>query len=413
MRIRMIGGVGRVTGNGGPCMLSESQCIEENTNIVVVPAERSEAGTTTTADDRSMALGSGDAETVGKQDRRRSLGRSPNSRQSRLTLATSSSYLQGRDTSKMDFACVIGIDVAKAKLDVANGQDSPIQQFDNDASGHQQLLKTLPKQKTCLVVLEATGQYEKHIVMELVNAGHLVSVVNPRQVRDFAKAIGILAKTDKIDARVISHFGQLVRPRTVAQTHEKQDELDQLVTRRRQLIATRTAEMNRQSMATSKVVRKSVQQHVDHLKKDIRKIDVEITRLVKSDEEWNGKSELLQSAPGVGPVTASTLIAELPELGKISRQKISSLVGIAPFNRDSGQFRGRRMIFGGRRTVRSVLYMAALTARRHNPVIRAFADRLEAQGKLPKVIIVACMRKLLVILNTMVKTNTSWNPQSA
>jgi len=313
----------------------------------------------------------------------------------------------------MDFACVIGIDVAKAKLDVANGQDSPIQQFDNDASGHQQLLKTLPKQKTCLVVLEATGQYEKHIVMELVNAGHLVSVVNPRQVLDFAKAIGILAKTDKIDARVISHFGQLVRPRTVAQTHEKQDELDQLVTRRRQLIATRTAEMNRQSMATSKVVRKSVQQHVDHLKKDIRKIDVEITRLVKSDEEWNGKSELLQSAPGVGPVTASTLIAELPELGKISRQKISSLVGIAPFNRDSGQFRGRRMIFGGRRTVRSVLYMAALTARRHNPVIRAFADRLEAQGKLPKVIIVACMRKLLVILNTMVKTNTSWNPQSA
>lgn len=413
MRIRTSGGVGRVTGNGGPCMLSESQCIEENTNIVVVPAERSEAGTTTTADDRSMALGSGDAETVGKQDRRRSLGRSPNSRQSRLTLATSSSYLQGRDTSKMDFACVIGIDVAKAKLDVANGQDSPIQQFDNDASGHQQLLKTLPKQKTCLVVLEATGQYEKHIVMELVNAGHLVSVVNPRQVRDFAKAIGILAKTDKIDARVISHFGQLVRPRTVAQTHEKQDELDQLVTRRRQLIATRTAEMNRQSMATSKVVRKSVQQHVDHLKKDIRKIDVEITRLVKSDEEWNGKSELLQSAPGVGPVTASTLIAELPELGKISRQKISSLVGIAPFNRDSGQFRGRRMIFGGRRTVRSVLYMAALTARRHNPVIRAFADRLEAQGKLPKVIIVACMRKLLVILNTMVKTNTSWNPQSA
>ena len=413
MRIRTSGGVGRVTGNGGPCMLSESQCIEENTNIVVVPAERSEAGTTTTADDRSMALGSGDAETVGKQDRRRSLGRSPNSRQSRLTLATSSSYLQGRDTSKMDFACVIGIDVAKAKLDVANGQDSPIQQFDNDASGHQQLLKTLPKQKTCLVVLEATGQYEKHIVMELVNAGHLVSVVNPRQVRDFAKAIGILAKTDKIDARVISHFGQLVRPRTVAQTHEKQDELDQLVTRRRQLIATRTAEMNRQSMATSKVVRKSVQQHVDHLKKDIRKIDVEITRLVKSDEEWNGKSELLQSAPGVGPVTASTLIAELLELGKISRQKISALVGIAPFNRDSGQFRGRRMIFGGRRTVRSVLYMAALTARRHNPVIRAFADRLEAQGKLPKVIIVACMRKLLVILNTMVKTNTSWNPQSA
>jgi transposase len=159
----------------------------------------------------------------------------------------------------MNFKCVIGIDVAKAKLDVADGPESRIQQFDNDASGHQRLLKTLPTPETCLVVLEATGQYEKRIVMELVNAGHLVSVVNPRQVRDFAKALGILAKTDKIDARAISNFGQLVRPRTVAQTHEKQDELDQLTTRRRQLIATRTAEMNRQAMATSKVVRESVQ----------------------------------------------------------------------------------------------------------------------------------------------------------
>jgi transposase len=358
----MRGGVGRVTGDGGPCMLSESQCIEENTSVVGVAAERSEAATTTMADHRSTVLRSGDAETVGKQDRRRPSGKIPNSRQSRLTYATSSSYLQGRDTSKMNFKCVIGIDVAKAKLDVADGPESRIQQFDNDASGHQRLLKTLPTPETCLVVLEATGQYEKRIVMELVNAGHLVSVVNPRQVRDFAKALGILAKTDKIDARAISNFGQLVRPRTVAQTHEKQDELDQLTTRRRQLIATRTAEMNRQAMATSKVVRESVQQHIDHLKKDIRLIDTEITRLVKSDDEWNGKSELLQSVPGVGQVTASTLIAELPELGHISRQKTSSLVGIAPFNRDSGEFRGRRMIFGGRRAVRSVLYMAALTA---------------------------------------------------
>lgn len=313
----------------------------------------------------------------------------------------------------MNFACVIGIDVSKARLDVADRPDSRIQQFDNDASGHQQLLKTLPEPETCLVVLEATGRYEKSVVMELVNAGHLVSVVNPRQVRDFAKSLGILAKTDKIDARVIARFGELVRPRTVAQTHEKQDELDQLTTRRRQLVAARTAEMNRQSMTTSKVVCESVQQHVDHLNKDISRIDAEITRLVKSDDEWNGKAKLLQSTPGVGEVTASTLIAELPELGHLNRQKISALVGIAPFNRDSGQFRGSRTIFGGRRAVRSVLYMAALTARRHNPVIRAFADRLEAQGKRPKVIIVACMRKLLVILNTMVKTNTHWNPKIA
>jgi len=394
-------------------MLPESDCIEETANAFVVAGARRGAATTTVADGRSTALRSGDAEIVGKQDRHRFSGRSPNSRQSRPRDSTLSSYLQGRDTSNMNFACVIGIDVAKARLDVAYGPESRIQQFDNDASGHQQLLLKLPEPQTCLVVLEATGRYEKSVVMELVNAGHLVSVVNPRQVRDFAKSLGIFAKTDKIDARVIARFGELVRPRTVAQTHEKQDELDQLTTRRRQLVAARTAEINRQSMTTSKVVCESVQQHVDHLKKDISRIDAEITRLVKSDDEWNGKAKLLQSTPGVGEVTASTLIAELPELGHLNRQKISALVGIAPFNRDSGQFRGSRTIFGGRRAVRSVLYMAALTARRHNPVIRAFADRLEAQGKRPKVIIVACMRKLLVILNTMVKTNTHWNPKIA
>jgi transposase len=311
----------------------------------------------------------------------------------------------------MKFACVIGIDVAKKKLDVADGPKSLIGCFANDDDGHRQLLKTLPKPEACLVVLEATGGYQKRIVLKLVNAGHLVAVVNPRQVRDFAKALGILAKTDKIDARVISHFGQLVRPRTVAQTHEKQDELDELVTRRRQLIQLRTAEMNRKTTVTSKFVRKSVQQNVDHLSKDIRRIDSEIAKLVKSDDQWKCKSELLQSTPGVGAVTATTLIAEVPELGQLNRQKISALVGVAPYNRDSGQFRGRRTIYGGRRAVRSALYMAALTARRHNPVIRAFADRLAAQGKLPKVILVACMRKLLVILNTMVKTNTHWNPK--
>ncbi len=313
----------------------------------------------------------------------------------------------------MNFACVIGIDVAKKKLDVADGPKSLIGCFGNDDDGHRQLLKALPKPETCLVVLEATGGYQKRIVLKLVNAGHLVAVVNPRQVRDFAKALGILAKTDKIDARVISHFGEKVRPRTVAQTHEKQDELDELVTRRRQLIQLRTAEMNRKTTATSRFVRKNVQQNIDRLSKDIRRIGSEIAKLVKSDDQWKQRYELLQSTPGVGAVTATTLIAEVPELGQLNRQKISALVGVAPFNRDSGQFRGRRTIYGGRRSVRSALYMAALTARRHNPVIRAFADRLAAQGKLPKVILVACMRKLLVILNTMVKTNTHWNPNFA
>ena len=313
----------------------------------------------------------------------------------------------------MEFESVIGIDVAKKKLDVADWPVSFAEQFGNEDVGHKNLIKKLPKAGSCLIVVEATGGYEKGIVLALVSAGYLVSVVNPRQVRDFAKALGILAKTDKIDARVIARFGQHVRPRALAQTHKKQDEIGQLVSRRRQLTVSKTAEKNRMHSVTSKVVLKSVQKIVDQLSKEIRRIEAEIARLVKSDDQWKARAELIQSAPGVGEVTATTLIAEVPELGQLNRQKISALIGVAPFNRDSGQFRGRRTIFGGRRAVRSVLYMAALSARRHNPLIRAFADRLEARGKLQKVVLVACMRKLLVILNTMVKTNTHWNPKSA
>ena len=394
-------------------MLSESESLRDNAQADAVAAERSEAVTASAADDRSISLRSGEAEAVGEPDRRRSFEISPNSRLSRPTNPASSSHLQGRDTSKMVFTSVIGIDVAKKKLDLADWPESFVEQYGNDETGHQELIQKLPEPASCLVVMEATGGYEKGIALALVNAGYLVSVVNPRQVRDFAKALGILAKTDKIDARVIARFGQVVRPRTVAQAHDKQDELDQLVTRRRQLISLRTAEKNRMGTATSTVVRKSVQKIVDQLSKEVRRIDAEISKLVKSDDQWRSKADLLQSAPGVGVVTATTLIAEVPELGKLNRQKISSLVGVAPFNRDSGQFRGRRTIFGGRRAVRGALYMAALTARQHNPVIRAFAERLEAQGKLSKVVIVACMRKLLVILNAMVKTNTHWNPKIA
>ena len=313
----------------------------------------------------------------------------------------------------MEFESVIGIDVAKKKLDVADWPVSFAEQFGNEDVGHKNLIKKLPKAGSCLIVIEATGGYEKGIVLALVSAGYLVSVVNPRQVRDFAKALGILAKTDRIDARVIARFGQHVRPRALAQTHKKQDEIGQLVSRRRQLTVSKTAEKNRMHSVTSKVVLKSVQKIVDQLSKEIRRIEAEIARLVKSDDQWKARAELIQSAPGVGEVTATTLIAEVPELGQLNRQKISALIGVAPFNRDSGQFRGRRTIFGGRRAVRSVLYMAALSARRHNPLIRAFADRREARGKLQKVVLVACMRKLLVILNTMVKTNTHWNPKSA
>ena len=394
-------------------MVSQDASIEDTINAKVVATERSGVATTLAAGDRSTPLRSGDAEIAGEQDRRRSYFNSPNSRQSRTNASSSSSYLQGRDTSTMEFQCVIGIDVSKDKLDVADWPKLFFETFDNKASGFRKLLKRLPKPGSCLVVLEATGAYEKHVVLELVNAGHVVSVVNARKVREFARAIGILAKTDRIDARVIARFGDVVRPRALAKTHEKQDELDQLVTRRRQLIASRTAEMNRKAITTSKMVRKSVQRSIDHLTKDIRRIANEIARLVQSDDEWKDKATLLESAPGVGEVTSTTLIAELPELGHLNRQEISSLVGVAPFNRDSGKSQRRRTIFGGRRSVRTVLYMAALSARKHNPVIKTFADRLEGQGKLPKVILVACMRKLLVILNTMVKTNTHWNPKTA
>lgn len=353
-----------------------------------------------------MALGSSDAEDEGELDRRQFLGISPNSRLSRVI--SSSSYLQGRDTSKMSFEHFIGIDISKAKFDVAMGAESQVLPFNNDASGLAEFSKQLPQQGTCLIVMEATGGYEKSLALHLADQGHVVAVVNPRQVRDFAKAMGILAKTDKIDARVIAKFGELVRPRAIAVTPEKQDELDQLVTRRRQLIVTRTAEKNRLEQATSKVVRKSIQKIIDTLNKDIRRIDAEITKLVESDDDWKSRLEILKSTPGVGDVVASTLVAELPELGTLNRNQITALVGVVPFNRDSGTLKGKRAIFGGRPAVRSALYMAALSAQKWNPAIKRFADRLRDQAKPPKVVIVACMRKLLITLNTMMKTNSKW-----
>ena len=310
-----------------------------------------------------------------------------------------------------DISTFVGIDVAKKSLDVATLPPTTPRTVTHDAKGRRELLDNLPKPGTCLVVIEATGGYERLIVADLLDAGHLVAVVNPRQVRDFAKALGILAKTDRIDAAVIALFGKQVKPRPLAEVHEKQGELDQLVTRRRQLVALRTAEKNRFAMAHSKPVKRSLQQVINTLIKEIKRIEKEIFVLVESDDQWRGKADILSSVPGVGDVTAATLIAEFPELGQINRQQAAALAGLAPFNRDSGKFQGKRTISGGRRTVRTALYMAALSAKTHNPLIRKFADRLKAEGKLPKVILTACMRKLLVILNTMLKTNTLWNPR--
>lgn len=258
--------------------------------------------------------------------------------------------------------------------------------------------------------MEATGSYQKPVAMALLEAGHCVAVVNPRQVRRFAQGIGILAKTDKIDAKILARYAELVRPRTMEKPSENQVQIADLASRRRQLIDLRTAESNRLKQTQQKSVCKSIEQTIQFLNEQIEAIDKQIESLIESDEAWSDQAKLVKSVPGVGKGTAAALAANLPELGRLNRQEIAALVGIAPFNRDSGQFRGKRSIQGGRKQIRSVLYMAALSARRCNPIIREFAQRLTAQGKATKVVLVACMRKLLVILNTMVKNNTHWNP---
>ena len=325
-----------------PCMLRAGGVSEETIHAVALVSERSEEAKATAADGRSLTLERRNADAVWERDRRRPLEQSPNSRQSREI--RSSSHLQGRDTSKMSFQHFIGIDVSKAKLDLAFDQQTTTAIVANNSEGIGELIEILPDPTSCLIVVEATGNYERQLVVRLVDAGHVVSVVNPRQVRDFAKAIGKLAKTDKIDARVIAQFGKLTRPRALAKTKQLQGELDQLVTRRRQLIGTRTAEKNRQGQAASKVVRKSIQRVLDAINKDIKSIDVEIEKLLRSDDDWKNRAELLGTMPGIGDVTSATIIAELPELGDLNRQQISSLVGLAPFNRDSGAmtYRHRR-----------------------------------------------------------------------
>lgn len=305
-------------------------------------------------------------------------------------------------------AC-IGIDVAKDSLDVCLLSTERHFTVTNDETGFQQLVDELPAAGTCRVILEATGGYQRRVVAALVAAGHEVAVVNPRQVRDFARGLGILAKTDRLDARVIARFGQQVHPRSIEITSEKQTELRELVTRRRQLVEFRTAEQNRLETSSAKIVRKNIRHLVEQLQKQIRQLEDAIGKLIESDPQLSCQAALLETVPGVGPVTTTSLLVELPELGRLNRQQIAALVGVAPFNRDSGKFHGRRAIWGGRAAVRSVLYMAALTARRSNPLIREFANRLEAAGKPFKVVITACMRKLLVILNSMVKFNLPWN----
>lgn len=309
--------------------------------------------------------------------------------------------------------CYVGIDVSKSKFDVCLLPDGFGREFSYDDEGLAGLRELLHSRGSCSVVLEATGGLERRLAAELLDAGHSVAVVNPRQARDFARGLGVLAKNDRLDARSLALFAQHVQPRRLEKTSEKQQQLAELVTRRRQLLHLQTAELNRQKQASTRLAVKSIRQVLEVLGKQLAKIDAEIARLIEADDDWRHKSELLQSVPGVGPATSAMLVAELPELGKLNRRQISALAGLAPFDHDSGKFRGRRAIWGGRAAVRSMLYMAALTARRCNPTIRAFADRLRDAGKKTKVVLTACMRKLLVILNAMLKTKTQWNPLPA
>jgi transposase len=307
----------------------------------------------------------------------------------------------------------VGIDVSKANLDVYLSATSQSFTIKNSQEGHRQLCERLPQPGECSVIVEATGGYQRELVVYLVDMGHLVSVVNPKRVRDFARALGEIAKTDKIDARILARFGQTFQPRTIERTSEKQRELEALVRRRRQLVELRAVEKNHRQTVPSRSVYKNIQKVIDVLSREIRNIEQEIQKLVEAEEPSNATAQIIGSVPGAGAVLVTTLLTELPELGHANRKEIVALAGLAPYNRDSGKFAGKRKISGGRMVIRNVLYMAARAATRCNPPIQELYQRLLKAGKPNKVAIVACMRKLLTIIHHLVKTNSRWDPNHA
>ena len=306
-----------------------------------------------------------------------------------------------------------GLDVAKDKLDLHLWPLGLDASFENTPAGIDALIQQLARQPVQLIVIEATGRYERRAALALMEADFEVAVVNPRQPRDFAKASGQLAKTDAIDARILAQFGAVIGPRASEKPSQNQMILDELVARRRQLVQMITMENNRLEHAMHKPIAQAIRRMVKSLNKQLDQVEQQILDLIDRNDDWRDRFALLKTVPGVGDATAATLIAELPELGQLNRQQIAALVGVAPMNRDSGQQRGQRHITGGRASVRKVLYMAALTARSYNPIIKAFAQRLAAAGKRFKVVMTACMRKLLTMLNTMVRNKETWNPEYA
>ncbi len=305
--------------------------------------------------------------------------------------------------------CVVGIDVSQSQLDIAARPGEQPWRVANSEDGIAQLVEALASLRPALIVMEATGGMQIPVVAALGAAGLPVAVVNPRQVRDFARATGRLAKTDALDAAVLAHFAETIRPTPRPLPDETAQQLSALVTRRRQLVEMRTAESNRLHSAL-RSMRPSIVQHIAWLDQELETIEQALQDTIHNSPLWRAKEDLLRSVPGVGPAVARTLIADLPELGQLNRQQIAALVGVAPLNRDSGRLRGRRTIWGGRANVRAALYMAALVASRYNPAIKTFYDRLLAAGKVPKVALTACMRKLLVILNAILKHGTQWDP---
>lgn len=311
---------------------------------------------------------------------------------------------------------VVGIDVAKAELVVAVRPSGERWVVPNDEAGARDLTARLRGHAPTLIVLEATGGYEFVAAAALAAAGLPVVVANPRQVRDFARATGQLAKTDRIDAAVLALFAERVRPAVRPLPNAEAQALDALLTRRRQLLEMLQAERNRLAQAGARgqrPVTQSLTAHIAYLERELGTTDADLGAAVRASPAWRERDDLLRSVPGVGRVTSLTLLAELPELGSLSRRAIAKLVGVAPLSRDSGTLRGRRCIYGGRASVRAVLYMAALTAVRHNAVIAAFYRRLVAAGKPKPLALVACMRKLLTMLNAMMRTGRQWNEAPA
>ncbi|MBI2538899.1 MAG: IS110 family transposase [Deltaproteobacteria bacterium] len=308
-----------------------------------------------------------------------------------------------------DVLTFVGIDVSKARLDVASHPAGATQSVANDETGIKTLVEQLRAIKPASIVLEATGGIERSVVRALVAAELPVTVANPRQVRDFAKATGQLAKTDVLDAQILARFAEAVRPVLRPLPDEMTLELRALIVRRRQITEMLTAEKNRLSRAPRRV-QKRIEAHIRWLEGELERYDEDLDQTIRQSPIWREQEDLLKSVPGIGSVISRTMLAELPELGNLNRKQIAALVGVAPLNWDSGLMRGRRVIWGGRAHVRTALYMGALTASRRNPVIRDFYKRLRAAGKKPNVALVACMRKLLVILNAILKHRVPWRP---